>query len=75
MMRQFRLLQFTRPETSTILPPPHDRRPIAARPFVVLRPRPPPWPSNIIEPPSPGDNRTPLERWRDWHFEWEAHFY
>jgi len=41
----------------------------------VLRARPPPWPENIIGPPRPGDNRTPLERWRDFHFSWEAHFY
>jgi hypothetical protein len=51
------------------------RSPRIAGPFVVLRARPPPWPENIIGPPRPGDHRTPLERWQDWHFTWERHFY
>ena len=72
MTHQSRLLQFTRSEISAA--PPHDRRPIAARPYVVLRPRPPPWPDSIIGPPRPGDHRTPAERWEAWCFEWEAHF-
>jgi hypothetical protein len=33
------------------------------------------WPDCIIGPPRPGDRRTPLERWQDFHFEWESHFY
>jgi hypothetical protein len=53
-----------------------DRRHLSPRaPFVVLRARQPPWPESIIGPPRPGDNRTPLERWKDFHFAWEAHFY
>jgi hypothetical protein len=40
-------------------------------PFVILRP----WPSNIIGPPRLGDHRTPVERWVDFHFTWEGHFY
>jgi hypothetical protein len=79
MSRQFRLLQFPRPEIAAArtVPPPHYRRMIRAHrgPFVILRPQPPPWPSNIIGPPRPGDTRTRLERWQDFHFRWEAHFY
>jgi hypothetical protein len=80
MSRQFRLLQFTRSEISTAraVPRPHDRRVILwnrGRPYVAMRPRPPPWPENIIGPPRPGDHRTPVERWQDFHFSWEAHFY
>jgi hypothetical protein len=33
------------------------------------------WPDNIIGPPRPGDRRTPLERWKNWHFLWENHFH
>ena len=50
------------------------RLPSHRGPFVILRPRPPPWSSNIIGPPRQGDHRTPLERWQDWCFEWENHF-
>ena len=39
------------------------------------RPRPLPWPDRIIGPPRRGDHRTPVERWIDFHFEWEQHFY
>jgi hypothetical protein len=70
------LVRLDRIKQSTIaVPAPNDRRVIGARPFVVLRAPPPPWPSNIIGPPRHGDRRTPLERWQDFHFAWEQHFY
>jgi hypothetical protein len=42
----------------------------------VPRARPRAFPlERVIGPPRPGDRRTPVQRWRDWHFSWEAHFY
>jgi hypothetical protein len=68
------LVRLDRIKQSTIVvPPPHDRRTITSD-RGPLRPRPPPWPDNIIGPPRPGDHRTPVERWVDWHFTWEDHF-
>jgi hypothetical protein len=54
--------------------PPFPRKSHLNRaPYVVLRAQPSPW--AVIGPPRPGDHRTPVERWQDFHFEWEAHFY
>jgi hypothetical protein len=80
MSRQFRRLQRIRLKTSAARTVPADfmRRSIIVAPhrgpFVRLWARPPPWPENIIGPPRPGDNRTPVERWTDWCFLWEGHF-
>jgi hypothetical protein len=78
-MRQLRR-QITRPRPKpSTVPPPHDRRAIAAhrgRPFVVMRVRagPSAWSASGLGPPRPGDRRTCLERWQDFHFEWEGDF-
>lgn len=78
-MSQFRLLKFTRPKTSAApaVPLPHDRRVIAMdrKPFIIVHARPPQWPDCVIGPPRHGDNRTPGERWEQFCFEWETHFY
>jgi hypothetical protein len=75
MCQVFRLQRFRlKISAARTVPPPHDRRTITSH-RGSLRPRPPPWPSNIIGPPCPGDHRTPVERWQDWCFEWEGHFY
>jgi hypothetical protein len=73
------LQQAAKPNCPIILRlPPFPRKSHLTRaPFPVLRARPVAlFPVDLVMgPPRHGDRRTPLERWQDWNFDWEGHFY